>query len=116
MAMILRRSSANVADYMLQYQQFKGIVPDVINVIERDWISGDSTRADFRSVGELNFAALFTQLKSLGHLEAGFKAKLPTKAAMAQMLADQGEKRGDGFRALERGEMHPDEIVDEALS
>ena len=111
-AMILRRSSANVADYMLQYQCFKGILPQVINVIRRDWISGDSTRADFRSVGELDFAALFTRLKDLGHLPRRFRPELPSEAQMAALLAAQGDKRGDAFRALTKGEMHPDEAVE----
>ena len=71
-AMVLRRSSANVVDYMTQYQGFAGIQPQVINVIQRDWVSGDASRADFRSVGELDLAALFDQLKALGHLEPNF--------------------------------------------
>lgn len=111
-AIILRRSSANVADYMLQYKSFKGIVPDVINVIRRDWISGDSTRADFRSVGELDFAALFGQLKALGHLPRRFRPDLPDSAEVLALLEAQGDKRGDRFRPLARGEMHPDEVVE----
>ena len=111
-AMILRRSSANVADYMLQYQSFKGIVPQVINVIRRDWISGDSTRADFRSVGELDFAALFERLKALGHLPRRFKPEVPSEAEVLALLTAQGDKRGDAFRALTKGELHPDEAVE----
>lgn len=110
-AMILRRSSANVADYLLQYRSFLGITPDVVNVIRFDWISGDSTRADFRSVGELDFAALFTQLKALGHLPARFRPDLPSAQDMADLLAEQGDKRGGGFRPLAKGELHPDEAV-----
>ena len=111
-AMILRRSSANVADYMAQYQSFKGIVPQVINVIRRDWISGDSTRADFRSVGELDFAALFERLKALGHLPRRFKPEVPSEAEVLALLTAQGDKRGDAFRALTKGELHPDEAVE----
>lgn len=111
-AMILRRSSANVADYLLQYRSFLGISPDVINVIRCDWISGDSTRADFRSVGELDFPALFNRLKSLGHLPANFRPDLPASSDIAAMLAAQGDKRGGGFRPLAQGEAHPDEVVE----
>ena len=111
-AMILRRSSANVADYLLQYRAFKGIVPDVVNVIRRDWISGDSTRADFRSVGELDFDALFARLKSLGYLPANFRAQVPGEAEVLALLDGLGDKRGDAFRPLTKGELHPDEAVE----
>ncbi len=111
-AMILRRSSANVADYLLQFKSFKAIVPQVINVILRDWISGDSTRADFRSVGELDFAALFAKLKSLGHVPQGFQPDLPAPSEIAALLETQGGKRGDAFRPLAQGELHPDEAAE----
>lgn len=110
-AMILRRSSANVADYVLQYQSFKGITPDIINAIRRDWVSGDSTRADFRSVGELDFAALFDRLKALGHLPRRFRPDLPDAAEVAAMLVAQSDRRGPGFRALAPGEAHPEEVA-----
>ncbi len=108
-AMILRRSGANVADYLLQYQSFLGITPEVINVIRNDWISGDSTRADYRSVGELDFAALFARLKSLGYLPPRFRPDLPAPSAIRAQLHDQGARRGQEFRALSKGEPHPDE-------
>jgi pimeloyl-ACP methyl ester carboxylesterase len=111
-AMILRRSSANVADYLMQYRGFLGIAPDVINVIRRDWISGDRKRPDFRSVGELDFADLFEQLKSLGHIPETFRPDLPTEAEIAKQLCDQGDRRGGEFRALTSGEHHPDEAVE----
>lgn len=111
-AMILRRSSANVADYLLQYRSFVGITPEVINVIRNDWISADSTRADFRSVGELDFPALFARLMSQGFLPAGFRAELPGETALAALLAAQGDKRGLEFRPLAKGELHPDEVLE----
>lgn len=107
-AIILRRSSANVADYIRQYQGFKGITPEVIDAIRADWISGDSTRADFRSVGELDFAALFDRLKALGHLPQAFQPALPAPEEVSQMREAMGGRRGDAFRALAKGEKHPD--------
>lgn len=109
-AIILRRSSANVADYIRQYQGFKGITPDVIDVIRTDWVSGDSTRADFRSVGELDFAALFDRLGALGHLPPGFRPGLPSEGELIQLLDALGGRRGDAFRALAKGERHPDGV------
>lgn len=107
-AIILRRSSANVADYVRQYQGFKGITPDLVDVIRHDWISGDSTRADFRSVGELDFAALFDRLGALGHLPPDFRPDLPGAEDIARMLEAAGDRRGDAFRALPKGARHPD--------
>lgn len=108
-AIILRRSSANVADYIRQYQGFKGITPEVIDVISKDWVSGDSTRADFRSVGELDFGALFDRLKALGHLPMDFHPQLPSQEEVLHMLDAAGDRRGGAFRALAKGERHPDE-------
>jgi hypothetical protein len=102
-AIILRRTSANVADYLLQYRSFLGITPDVIDVIRCDWISGDNTRADFRSVGELDFSALFGQLAALGHLPEGFRAELPSPKEIAAIMDIQSGRRGDILRATQRG-------------
>lgn len=108
-AMILRRSLANVADYDLQFRSFCGVVPDVINVIRRDWVAGEATRADFRSVGEIGFAALFGRLKDLGYVPPDFRPDLPGEAAIRAMLEAFENRRDQPFRALTPGERHGDE-------
>jgi hypothetical protein len=108
--MILRRSSANVDDYLLQFRSFAGITPNVVNVIKTDWVSGDVARPDYRSVGELNFKQLFDQLKSLRHLPRNFRPVLPNEAEIASLLVERAERRGEPFRALGIGERHPDEV------
>ncbi|MBL4928329.1 glycosyltransferase 61 family protein [Fuscibacter oryzae] len=107
--MILRRSSANVDDYLLQFRSFAGVTPNVVDVIRNDWVSGDVTRPDYRSVGELNFVRLFDRLKALGHLPYNFRPALPAEADIAALLEAQTERRGEPFRALTKGERHPDE-------
>lgn len=107
--MILRRSKANVADYDLQFRSFAGVTPRVIDAIRRDWVAEDSTRVDFRSVGEVDFVRLFDRLAALGHLPPGFVPDLPDAAAIAEMLAEFGERRGQPMRALKPGERHLDE-------
>ncbi len=107
--MILRRSSANVDDYLLQFRSFAGITPNVVDVIRTDWVSGDVTRPDYRSVGELNFLRLFDRLKALGHLPYAFRPDLPSDADISALLEAQTERRGEPFRALNKGERHPDE-------
>lgn len=111
-AMILRRSRANAADYVLQYQSFCGITPHVIDVISRDWIAGDATRPDFRSIGEIDFSALFGWLKGLGIVPPDFRPDLPDSTAIRAMLDQYSDKRGAAFRALTPGEKHP-ELVEE---
>ena len=77
-AMILRRSRANAADYDLQFRSFCDVAPDVIDVVRRDWVAGDAARVDFRSVGEVDFAALFDRLKALAYIPQDFQPDLPT--------------------------------------
>ncbi|MGL6210411.1 MAG: glycosyltransferase family 61 protein [Paracoccaceae bacterium] len=107
--MILRRSKANTADYTLQFQSFAGITPQIIDVIRTDWVSADANRSDFQSVGEIDFAALFALLKSLGHLPQDFRPDLPTDAEIAAQLAEYSTKRGKPFRPLTPGERHPED-------
>jgi hypothetical protein len=107
--MILRRSKANAADYKLQFQSFCGVVPDVIDVIRNDWVSGEATRVDFRSVGEIDFAQLFKALKTGGYLPAAFKPDLPSKDGVKAMLEAFTDKRGAPMRSLRKGERHLDE-------
>ena len=107
--MILRRSRANTADYRLQFQSFAGITPAEVCAIRTDWISGDANRADFQSVGELDFALLIDRLRALGHLPAGFAPALPDRTDMADLLAAFATRRGKPFRALPAGARHPDE-------
>ncbi|MCL4068765.1 glycosyltransferase family 61 protein [Pseudomonas sp. GX19020] len=110
--MILRRSSAlilNAPDYDLQFRNFAGLTPDVINVIVNDWVAGDAKRADFRSVGEVDFVALFDRLRDLGYLPVDFRPELPTQDEVRAMLAPFQDHRGDSLRPLMRGEKHGDE-------
>ncbi len=108
-AMILRRSKANAADYKLQFQSFCGVAPDVIDVIRNDWVSGEATRVDFRSVGEIDFAQLFKALKTGGYLPAAFKPDLPSRDGVKAMLEAFTDKRGAPMRSLRKGERHLDE-------
>ena len=111
-AMILRRSRANAADYVLQFQSFAGITPHVIDVISRDWVAGDATRVDFRSVGEIDFSALFGWLKGLGLVPPEFRPQLPDASAIKLMLESYQDKRGEPFRALTPGERLPEPVED----
>ncbi|MEZ5777527.1 MAG: glycosyltransferase 61 family protein [Paracoccaceae bacterium] len=99
-AIILRRSKANAADYVLQYRSFCGVTPDVVDVIRKDWISGEAGRVDFRSVGELDFAKLFGSLAQFGYIDKGFKPELPTKGAIARMLKEFSERRSEEFASV----------------
>lgn len=108
-AMILRRSRANVADYDLQFRSFCGVRPDVIDAIRHDWVAGEAARVDFRSVGELDFAALFARLKALGHVPPDFRPDLPSAAEVRAMLEAFQDKRGQPFRILGTGESHGDD-------
>jgi hypothetical protein len=108
-AMILRRSKANAADYRLQFKSFCGIDPHVIDVIAQDWIADNASRVDFRSVGEIDFVALFRELKRLGYLPARFKTETPGNAEIKAMLRSFEEKRGGVMRALKPGEKHLDD-------
>ncbi len=107
-AMILRRSRANAADYILQYKSFLGITPSVIDVIRHDWVAGTANRADFRSVGELDFPRLFRCLKDLDLIPRGFRPDLPDRQSLQAMLAQLQDRRGEPFRILGKGEVHPD--------
>ncbi|NPD15201.1 DUF563 domain-containing protein [Xinfangfangia sp. D13-10-4-6] len=108
-AMILRRSAANVDDYDLQFRSFIGITPDVVRVIKTDWVAEGLARSDFRSVGELDFAALFKRLKYLKYLPANFRPDLPGEGDLAAILASYQDKRGTPFRALQPGESHQED-------
>ena len=108
-AMILRRSKANVADYQLQFRSFAGIDPDVIDVIRTDWVSGDAARVDFRSVGELDFPRLFEALAAAGYLPKTFHPKTPGQDEIAALLEAFAGRRGGDMRPLRQGERHADE-------
>lgn len=105
-AMILRRSAANVADYQLQYRAFLGLEIDVIRVIRNDWVAGDAGRADYRSIGELDFPRLFAELAGRGYLEPGFRPDCPSEPELLAMLESYEDRRGQTFRALLPGEAH----------
>ena len=108
-AMILRRSRANTADYDRQFRAFCGVAPDVIDVVRRDWVAEGNTRVDFRSIGELDFKALFETLAALGYVAQDFRPDLPSEADTRFMLAAYEAKRGAPFRTLFPGERFPDE-------
>lgn len=108
-AMILRRSKALAGDYQLQFRAFCDVALDVINVVRTDWVSGGSNRVDFRSVGEIDFAALFQSLATEGYVTKSFRPRLPDAAAMSAMLADFAARRGGDMRALGQDEPHADE-------
>lgn len=108
-AMILRRSKANVADYQLQFRSFCGIDPDVIDVIRTDWVSGDASRVDFRSVGELDFPRLFKALAAGGYVPKSFRPDLPDRDQIAELLSAFAGRRGAEMRPLRQGERHADE-------
>lgn len=107
-AMILRRSRANAADYLRQFKGFCGIDLKVIDVIARDWVAGGANRSDYRSVGELDFSALFGWLKGLSMIPPDFRPMLPSRQALDAMLEAYADKRGAPFRALTPGEAHPE--------
>lgn len=111
-AMILRRSKALAADYQLQFRSFCDVALDVINVVRTDWVSGGSDRVDFRSVGEIDFAALFKALAAQGYVTKSFRPRLPDAAAMATLLAEFSDRRGGAMRPLGQGERHADEEED----
>ena len=110
-AMILRRSKANVADYQLQFRSFCGIEPDVIDVIRTDWVSGDASRVDFRSVGELDFSNLFSALADKGYLSKTFRPTKPEPDEIVAMLSEFAGRRGAEMRPLRQGERHADDEV-----
>lgn len=107
--MILRRSKANTADYDLQFRNFCAIRPDVIDVIRHDWVAGEASRVDFRSVGEVDFGALFDRLKALGYIPDDFRPDLPSEADLHAMLESFEDARGAPFRTLKAGERHGEE-------
>ena len=108
-AMILRRSKAMAADYQLQFRAFCDVALDVIDVVRTDWVSGGSDRVDFRSVGEIDFAALFDALAAQGYVTKAFRPRLPDAKAMAALLAEFTERRGGSLRPLRPGERHADD-------
>ena len=101
---IKRRSNADVRNYILQYESFCGVTPDTIDVIRREWASGDSTRIDFRSVGELDFAKLFDELAQLGYVESDFRPDLPDQSEVDGWLKEFAERRGDEFATVGEAE------------
>ena len=102
-AIILRRSKANSADYALQYRSFCNIDPDVIDVIRNDWVSGDVARSDYRSVGELDFAELFARLKWFGYIPSDVEPALPSQRDVTDMVSGFSERRGQDFKSIPTG-------------
>lgn len=93
--LILRRSRANAADYIRQYEAFCETTPDVIDVIRQDWLVAGAKRVDFRSVGQLDFGALFDRLKALNYVDPNFAPDLPDAGeieALEEDLAARGSR------------------------
>ncbi|MCF1708453.1 glycosyltransferase family 61 protein [Tabrizicola sp. J26] len=99
-AIILRRSKANVGDYQRQFRSFCGIELDVLDMISRDWVSIEVKRSDYRSIGELDFARLFMRLAELGYVAADFRPDLPEAAEILRLLDIFSKGRGETFTAL----------------
>jgi hypothetical protein len=108
-AIIKRRSRANVADYVLQFKSFCNIDLDVVDAIRTDWIFGNATRSDYKSIGEIDFGAVFDTLKRKGYVPQGFVPDLPSSAEVHAMLQAYENKRDLPFRPLQPGERHPEE-------
>ncbi len=108
-AMILRRSKALASDYQLQFRSFCDVALDVIDVVRTDWVSAGSDRVDFRSVGEIDFAALFKALAAEGYVTKSFRPRLPDDAQMAALLEEFAARRGGAMRTLGRDERHADD-------
>ncbi len=108
-AMIKRRSRANVADYLLQFRSFCRVELDVLDAIRTDWVAGDAARSDYRSVGEVDFAALFDRLKALGYVPPDFRPDLPGRREIRALLRQYEDRRGQPLRALRAEEAHPEE-------
>lgn len=103
LCIILRRSKANVADYIRQYQSFCETTPDVIDAIRNDWVSDDAKRVNFRSVGELDFPALFAQLKELGYVGSRFAPRLPAAGDLRPLIQDLSDDRGADLTRFDEG-------------
>ncbi len=102
-AIILRRSMANAADYVRQYRSFCNISPDIIDVIRMDWVGESAKRSDYRSIGQLDFAELFGRLKWLGYIPEDAKPVLPERAELEGLLSGFSERRGEEFTGLPTG-------------
>ena len=111
-AMIKRRSRANVADYLLQFKSFCNVAIDVVDVVRTDWVAEGVTRSDYRSIGELDFAALFTQLAAQGYTPPDFRPDLPSQADIRAILDQYQDKRGQAFHPLHQDAPDPTEDED----
>ncbi len=99
-AIIPRRSKSNTADYVLQYQSFCGITPDIVDVIRGDWVSADVGRSDYRSIGQLDFGDLFARLTGLGYLPSDAEIRLPDPTELNRLVSGFSERRGEEFKIL----------------
>ena len=85
-AVIKRRSTANVADYDLQFRKFCGVKIKVIDALKSNWASNQKGKIDFRSIGELDFPRVFQELTQLGFVPADFKPSLPSEQEQADLI------------------------------
>lgn len=106
-AMIKRRSRANVPDYLLQFRSFCNVEIDVVDVVRTDWVAEGATRSDYRSIGELDFAALFAQLARSGYVPEDFRPALPEASEIRTLLDQFADRRGQPFRPLRQDEDEP---------
>ena len=57
-------------------------------------------QSNFRSVGEVDFVALFRRLVTLGYIPPDAKPDIPDPRSQAAMVADFADQRTDGLRPL----------------
>ena len=101
-AMIKRRSRANIADYLLQFKAFCDVDIDVVDAVRTDWVAEGVNRSDYRSIGELDFASLFAQLAAHGYIPPDFRPDLPSQADIRALLDQYEDKRGQPFHPLHK--------------
>ncbi|WP_299349476.1 glycosyltransferase family 61 protein [uncultured Shimia sp.] len=107
-AMIKRRSTANIDDYRQQFRAFCGVEVDGIDALKHDWISNDKNKIDMRSVGELDFVSVFQQLADAGYVPSDFKPDLPNSQEMdalreTAILNRNGQLRQVGATSVKVG-------------
>lgn len=78
---MIRRRVSDVSDSIVTHlTAFTGRAPQVIDVIEQDWVRSDRKRADRHSVGQLDLPALGRALVAGGFLPEGAEIPAMTEA------------------------------------
>ncbi len=102
-AIIKRRSSANVGDYQTQFKAFCGVDLDVIDTLKQNWVFNRKGRVDFRTVGELDFAATFQALAERGYIPVGHSPDLPSDAELEAFRQSAIRQRDGKLYSLGQG-------------